>query len=70
MLEHSCPCDVDPTKHLCYQPVVDCTYFSVLGSFNNWNIIKFNNKTASSEYFDAVHKILLDGMGDNKASQV
>ena len=42
----------------------------MLGAFNNCNIIQSTNKNISSEYFDAVHKILLDGMGDNKASQV
>ena len=27
-------------QQLCSQPVKDCTYWPVLGSFNNWNIIK------------------------------
>ena len=37
----------------------------MLGSFNNWNIIKFSNKSTSSEYFDAVHKAVLDGISEN-----
>ena len=37
----------------------------MLGSFNNWNIIKFNNKTTTNKYFDAVHKVVLDGLSDN-----
>ena len=34
---------VEPTKHPRYQPVTYCTYWTVLGSFDNWNIIKFTN---------------------------
>ena len=59
---------VDPTKHLCYQPVVYFTKWTVLGSFNNWNIIQFNNKRTPIEYFDALHKVFLDGISDNIAS--
>ena len=40
----------------------------MLGSFNNWDIIQFTNKTTSSEYFDAVHKVLFYGISDNMAS--
>ena len=55
----------DPTRQQIYQPVEDYTYWPVLGSFNNWNIIKFNNKTTTNKYFDAVHKVVLDGLSDN-----
>ena len=27
----------------CYKPVTKCTYWPVLGSFNNWNIIQFSH---------------------------
>ena len=40
-------------------------YCHVLGSFNNFNIIRFTNKTTSSEYFDVVHKVVLGGISDN-----
>ena len=40
----------------------------MLGSFNNWNIIQFTNKTTTLEEFDAVHKVLLDGIGDNMSA--
>ena len=36
--------------------------------FNNWNIIKFTNKTTSSEDFDAVNKVVLDEISDNMES--
>ena len=42
----------------------------MLGSFNNWNIIKFTNKKTLSELFDAVHKLVLDGISNNMASLV
>ena len=28
----------------CYKPVTKCTYWPVLGSFNDWNIIQFSQK--------------------------
>ena len=28
-------------KQECYKPVTKCTYWPVLGEFNNWNIIEF-----------------------------
>ena len=59
-----------PTRKLVYQPVEDCIYCPVLGSFNNWNIIQFTNKTTTLEEFDAVHKVLLDGIGDNMSELV
>ena len=58
---------IDPTKQPHYQPVVECIYWPVLDSFNNWNIIQFTNKTTSSEEFYAVHKVFLDGISDNIA---
>ena len=62
--------DIEPTKQPLYQPVVECTYWPVLGSFNNWNIVKITNKITSSEIFDEVHKVVLDGSSDNMASLV
>ena len=52
----------DPTKQPCYQPVVGCKYWPELGSSNNWNIIRFNNKTTPSEYIYTVHKLVIDGI--------
>ena len=37
----------------------------MLGSFNNWNIIQFTNKTTPIEDFDEVHKVVLDGISEN-----
>ena len=57
-------------KHPHYQPVVDYTYWHVLGSFNNWNIIQLINKTTPSEYFDSVHKVGLYVTIDSTTSLV
>ena len=43
------------TKHPHFQPVVDYTYWPVIGSFNHFNIIKFTNKITSSEDFGEMH---------------
>ena len=55
---------------MCYQHGVDCIYWSVLFSFNNWNIIQFINKTTSIEDFGTVHELVLDGISENMASLV
>ena len=42
----------------------------MLGSLNNWNTIKFTNKYTSSEDFDAMHKVVIDGISENMVSLV
>ena len=70
MLEKPCVIDSDPTSQPCYQPLEDCTYWPVLGSFNNWNIIQFTNKTTTNKDFDTVHKVVSDGISDNMSALV
>ena len=53
-----------------YQQVTKCTYWPVLGAFNNWNIIELSSKSTSSETFDQIHQVVLDGISDNMASLV
>ena len=52
----------------CYQPVQDFKYWPVLGSFNNFNIIKLSHKAISSEKIDKIHQVVLDGIIDNMAT--
>ena len=40
----------------------------MLGSFNNWNIIQFTNKTTTDEDFDAVHKVVLDRINEKMSA--
>ena len=49
---------------------MDCTYQPVLGSSNNWNIIKFTNKGTPGEDFDDIHNIVLDSVSENMDSLV
>ena len=53
-----------------YKPVTKCTYWPVLGSFNNWNIIQLSQKSTPSDTFDEIHQVVLDGISDNMASLV
>ena len=50
-----------------YKPVTKCTYWPVLGFFNNWNIIQLSHKSTPSDAFDEVHQVVLDGISDNMA---
>ena len=42
-------------QQTCYQPVQVCTYWPVLGSFNNCNIITFYHKDKKSEDFEEIY---------------
>ena len=53
-----------------YKPVTKCTYWQVLGSFKDWNIILLSQKSTPSETFDETHQVFLDGTSDNMASLV
>ena len=65
MLDKPWAAGVNSNSQSFYQPVVDCTYWPVLGPLNNWNIVNFTIKTISSEEFDEVHHVLLDLISDN-----
>ena len=53
-----------------YQHVKYCTYWSVLGSYKNCNIIQLTPKSTLFEAFDEIHKVVLDSTSDNMASSV
>ena len=54
-----------PQQQPHYQPVINCSYWTFLGSFNNWNIIKLSHKAKTSEAFEEVHQVVLDDISDN-----
>ena len=56
-----------PGKKERYKPVTKCTYWPVLGSFNNWNMIELSQNSTSSDTFDEIHQVSLDGISDNMA---
>ena len=39
----------------------------MLGSFNNWNIIKFPHKITTSESFEDIIQIIVDGISENNS---
>ena len=52
----------------CYKSVTKCTYWPVLGSFNNCKIIQLSQKSTSSDAFDEKHQVVIYGIIDNMAS--
>ena len=50
-----------------YKPVTKCTYWPVLGYFNNGNIIQLSSNSTSSDTFDEIHQVVIDGISDNMA---
>ena len=70
MLDISWISGISSDKQDIYKPVAKCTYCPVLGSFNNWNIIPLSPKSTSSDTFDEIRQVVLDGISDNIASLV
>ena len=62
MLEKPWISGITLTKQARYQPVTNCTYWPVLGSYNNWNIIDPTPKSTPFEVFDEIHKVFLEGI--------
>ena len=42
----------------------------MLGTYNNWNIIKFNNKNTPIEDFNDINKVIIDGVSENMTYMV
>ena len=61
---------VSNTENPRYYCFVECSYWPVLGTFKNCNIIIFTNKITSREDFDEDNKVLLDAISDNVESLV
>ena len=53
-----------------YKTFTKCTYWPVLGSFNNWNVIHLSQKSTPSDAVDEIHQVVLDVMSNNMASLV
>ena len=62
--------DISSYKQERYKPVTKCTYWKVLGTFNNWYIIPLSSKSTLSDTFDEINQVVLDGISDNMASLV
>ena len=53
-----------------YQPIANCTYWPVLGSYNNLNIIELTTKSIPFEAFHDIHTVVLDRISENSVSLV
>ena len=62
--------DIQSTKSARYQPVTNCTYWPVLGPYNNWTIIEITPISITFEALDEIHQVVLDGISDNMASLI
>ena len=58
----------EPARKPRYKPVEYCTYWPLLGSFNNWKIIQFTNKATEKKDIDAVKIIVFNGISDNMSA--
>ena len=47
-----------------YNPVTKCTYWPILGSFTNSNMMQLSQKSTPSDEFDEIHQVVLDGISD------
>ena len=61
---------ITSNKKACFQIVINCTYWPVLGSYNNCNIIDLTPKSTPFEEFYEIHKVVIDGISENMASLV
>ena len=59
---------ITPDAQERYKPITKCTYWPVLGSFNNCNIIQLSQKSTPSYTFYEIHQVVLDGINDDMAS--
>jgi hypothetical protein len=53
-----------------YQPVKRCHFHDILGKYNNWIIMEFNNKGSPDEDLDDVHAVVLKGMTETTMEQI
>ena len=58
---------IPPDEKECYKPVTKCTYWPVLGSFNNWNIIQLSHNSTPYDSFDEINQVVFDGISYNMA---
>ena len=70
MLDKTWKYGIKPEKQERYKTFTKCTYWPLLGSFHNWNIIKLSPKSTSYDTFDEIHQVVLDEISDNMDSLV
>ena len=68
MLDRPCIYGILSKKQAQYQPVINCNYWPVLGSYNNWNIIDITPKSTPFEAFDDIYQVVLGRISENMDS--
>ena len=58
---------IPPDEQERYKPVTKCTYWPVLGYFENCNIVELSHKSTDSDVFDKIQHVVIDGISDNMA---
>ena len=56
---------MEPKLQSRYQSVRNCTYWPVLGKFNDWSILSFSTKATTQEDTDKIFHVVLDGISEN-----
>ena len=51
---------IQSKKQARYQPVINSTYWPVMGPYKNWNNIHLTPKSIPSEAFDDIHQVVID----------
>ena len=69
-MEKLCIYVIPSKKQASYKPVTNYTYWPVLVSYNNCNIIHLTPKSIPFEEFDEIPKVVLDEISENMASLV
>ena len=62
MLDKPLISGIPPKKQARYQPISKCTYWSVLGPYNNCNIIEITPKCIPFGAFDDIYQFVIDGI--------
>ena len=67
MLYKPCIHGLTTQQQLRYQHVIDFTYWTIIVSFNNCNIITLSHKATTSEDFEGIHQVFFYSISDNVA---
>ena len=51
-----------PQQQPRYQTITNFYYWPVLSSFNSWDILLLSHKYTTSEAFEDIHQVVLDGI--------
>ena len=65
IIDHPCIAGFPAQQQPRYKPVKEYTYWPVLGSFNNCNILKLSHEATSNKEIGKIHQVVLEGISEN-----